>query len=382
MARVLVLGGGFGGLAAATEARRRLPGGHEVVLVAATDRFFVGYAKLWDLVGMRRLEEGTGRLTALDERGIRFVQAQITAIDPARRAAQTSAGRFEADYLVIALGSVPRFAEGTRLADAAYDLYDAAALPAMRSALGALAEGRVVVSVLGLPYICPPAPYEAGFLVEEMLRRRGIRDRAEVVITTPMPATLPMAGDQISGRVARALQDRGIELRTGQPVRAVDTGTRTLSLGDGDTLDYTLLLAVPEAAAPAVVAGSPLAGQDGWIWPDPRTCRTGFDGVYAAGDCTAVENLPRAGVFAEAMGRVAAANIAAQITGGSTERYDGTGYCFLEYPGQRAAALEGHFFADPQPVLSMAEPSAATFARKKSFEAERLQQWLGPAGRA
>lgn len=45
MARILVLGGGFGGLAAAHEARRQLSGDHEVTVVAESDRFFVGYAK-------------------------------------------------------------------------------------------------------------------------------------------------------------------------------------------------------------------------------------------------------------------------------------------------------------------------------------------------
>lgn len=377
MARVLVLGGGFGGLAAAHEARRRLPGGHEIVLIAASDRFFVGYAKLWDLAGMRPLRAGTGSLAALHDHGIRFVHAEITAIDPRHHVVDTTAGRFEGDYLMVALGSAPSFPDHARPGGGnAFNMYDAQALPTMRAALDALAEGRVVVSVLGMPYICPPAPYEAAFLIEERLRNRGVRDRVEVVVTTPMPATLPMAGPGISARVATALADRGIQLRTGQAVSTLGANAATLTLGESETLDYTLLFGVPQATPPAVVAGSPLAGQDGWIWPDKYTCRTQFGGVYAAGDCTAVENLPRAGVFAEAMGRVAGANIAAEITGGQPERYDGTGYCFLEFPERRASALEGQFFADPHPVLRMAEPSAGTFARKQAFEAERLRQWL------
>lgn len=173
MAKVMVLGGGFGGLAAAHELRDRLDNEHEVVLVAEEDRFFVGYAKLWDLVGARPLREGTGRLSALDAHGIRFVRAHIFAIDPARRVVETSADRFDADYLVVALGAAADRQHLAAAESGAHNLYDPGRLPAMRTELEQLTSGRVLVTVLGLPYVCPPAPYETAFLVEQHLRSRG-----------------------------------------------------------------------------------------------------------------------------------------------------------------------------------------------------------------
>ena len=377
MAKVMVLGGGFGGLAAAHELRGRLDSDHEITLVADKDRFFVGYAKLWDLVGTRPLTEGTGRLGALDTQGIRFVQARITAIDPARRAVETSDGSMDADYMIVALGASGDREKLGAAEHGAHDLYDPDRLPAMRSELERLDSGRVIIAVLGMPYVCPPAPYEAAFLVEEHLRRRGVRDRVEVVLATPMPSPLPMAGPDVDELVANGLAEQGIDLRTGLQLAEIDTRARIASFADGTTLDYTLLLGIPRAVPPAVIADSPLAGEDGWIWPDPETGRTAFDGVYAVGDCTAVENLPRAGVFAEGLGRAAGASVAAEIAGGGATPYDGTGYCFLEFNGRRAAALEGRFFAKPKPILRMAEPDIETYARKESFEAERLREWLG-----
>src|SRR3712207_6940642 len=61
MASILILGGGFGGLAAAHELRARLPDNHDVTVVAAADHFYTGFAKLWDLVGTRPLQQGTDR---------------------------------------------------------------------------------------------------------------------------------------------------------------------------------------------------------------------------------------------------------------------------------------------------------------------------------
>ncbi|MHB1928238.1 MAG: NAD(P)/FAD-dependent oxidoreductase [Acidimicrobiales bacterium] len=377
MAKVMVLCGGFGGLAAAHELGSRLDSEHEIILVAADDRFFVGYAKLWDLVGTRSLAGGTGRLGALDAQGIRFVHARITAIDPTRRAVETSAGGFDADYMIVALGAGRDRGKLGTPGHGAHDLYDPDRLPAMRAELEHLDAGRVLIAVLGAPYVCPPAPYEAAFLVEEYLRRRGVRDRVEVVVTTPMPSPLPMAGPDVDELVADGLAGQGIDLRTGLQVAEIDTDTKSASFADGTTLDYRLLLGIPPAVPPTVVADSALAGEDGWIWPDPRTGRTAFEGVYAVGDCTAVENLPRAGVFAEALGLAAATSIAAEISGGTATPYDGAGYCFLEFSGRRAATLEGKFFNKPKPILRMAEPDTETYARKEAFEAERLHAWLG-----
>jgi len=377
MANVIILGGGFGGLSAAHELRQRLGSEHEVTVVAGSDRFFVGYAKLWDLVGTRPLEQGTGRLSALERQGIRFVHADVTAVDPARRAVETSAGPLDGDYMIVALGCAAGRQKLGPAADGAYDLYDPDGLPAMRAELERLQRGRVIVAVLGAPYMCPPAPYETAFLVEEHLRRHGVRENVEVVVSTPMSSPLPMAGREVERIVADGLAGQGIELRTGQEVAEIDTHAKVASFADGASLEYDLLLGVPPAVPPAVISDSPLAGEDGWVWPDPETGRTAFERVYAVGDCTSVENLPKAGVFAEALGRVAAANVAAEIDGAPGARYDGAGYCFLEFNGRRAAALQGEFFAKPKPKLWMAQPDTETFARKQAFEAERLQTWLG-----
>jgi sulfide:quinone oxidoreductase len=183
MARVVVvLGGGFGGLAAVRELRSALPADDEVVLVSASDRFFMGFAKLWDLAGLRALEAGTRPLGALEPGGIRFVHAEVTAIDPASVSASTTAGPLAGDALVVALGTVPSPDHLRLLAGMGrHNLYDADALPAMHAALDGVTSGRVVVAILGGPFKCPPAPYEAALLVDERLRRRGVRDRVAVV---------------------------------------------------------------------------------------------------------------------------------------------------------------------------------------------------------
>jgi sulfide:quinone oxidoreductase len=374
MASILILGGGFGGLAGAHELRARLPDDHEVTVLAADDRFYAGFAKLWDLVGTRPLEQGTASLSTLEQHGIHFVQTRITVIEPSERRVETEAGSFSADFLLVALGAGPGPERFSKLHGPAHNLYDAKELPRMRADLAHLDAGTLALAILGAPYKCPPAPYEAALLLDEHLRGRGVRNAIELVVTTPQPMTLPAAGPEISHFVAEALKDRDIELRTEQRVQAIDVDSHTVSFAGTAQLEYALLLAVPQAVPPQVIVDSPLAGEGGWIQPDRETLLTSFERVYAAGDCTASPP-PKAGIFAEAEARVAARNIAAEIDGGVGDRFDGTGYCFLEFPGQRASALEGHFFAQP-PEVRLAKPDAETFARKQAFETDRLRDWL------
>jgi NADPH-dependent 2,4-dienoyl-CoA reductase/sulfur reductase-like enzyme len=134
MASILILGGGFGGLAAAHQLRARLSDDHDVTVVAANDHFYAGFAKLWDLVGTRPLEQGTVSLSALERYGIRFVQTRITAIDPTERRVETEAGSFSADFLLVALGVDPGPEQLLQLHGPAHDLYDANELPSRPAA--------------------------------------------------------------------------------------------------------------------------------------------------------------------------------------------------------------------------------------------------------
>jgi sulfide:quinone oxidoreductase len=152
MASILILGGGFGGLAAAHELRARLPDNHEVIVVAADDHFYTGFAKLWDLVGTRPLEQGTASLSTLKQHGIHFVQTRVTAIDPSERRVETEAGSFSADFLLVALGAGPAPERFLQLHGPAHDLYDANELPQMRADLAHLDAGTLVVAILGAPY--------------------------------------------------------------------------------------------------------------------------------------------------------------------------------------------------------------------------------------
>lgn len=379
MARVLILGGGFGGLAVATGLRRRLPETHEIVLVDRAERFFIGLRKLWVLVGLEPLEPGMRSRDRLNGQGVRFVQSDIESIDPEARRVWTGAGALDGDHLVVALGAVPAAERVPGLRDHGHNLYDIDAVMRASGRLKAIDGGRIVVAIAGAPYKCPPAPYEAILLIDEMLRKRGARDAIDLVFTTFQPGLLPNVGPEGQRWLGERFSERGIAWHAPRAIERLEPGR--IVYADA-ALECDLALVVPPHRPPTVVAGSPLAGEGGWIAVDRHALATRFPGVYAIGDVTHIPlaggaALPKAGLFAEAEGERVAKAIAAEILDEPEPAgFDGRGYCYMELGSQEATRIDGDFYASGGPRVTLAGASEAHAEEKRRFESQRLARWL------
>src|SRR5512134_930152 len=135
MKRVLILGGGFGGIATARRLKQKLDEKDEVILVDKRDYFMVGFRKTWALVGQSTLEAGQRPLDSLTSLGIRVMRDPVTRIDPSARAAWMGDQRLSADALVVALGAelVPEAIPG--FGQYAYNVYDPQDIPRAAQAL-------------------------------------------------------------------------------------------------------------------------------------------------------------------------------------------------------------------------------------------------------
>jgi sulfide:quinone oxidoreductase len=378
MARALVLGGGFGGIACAVALRDQLPRGDEVVLVDRREDFVMGLRKSWHLLGMSPLAYGTRHLSILATRGIEVVTGEITAIDPSTHSATVDGRALEADALVLALGARAAIEAVPGLAEHGHNAWSREGLEHAQTAIDALRGGRVVVGIFGMPHPCPPAPYELALLLADRFDDRGIE--AQVTVFGPAPITLPIVGAAGCATLDARLEERGIPFLPGHSATRVDAGAVRFD-GQPD-LPYDLLLAVPPHRAPSVLIEAGLAPGDGWVKVDRGTLETGLAGVWAIGDCTAIGlsngmPLPKAGLFAEREGDVVAARIAAIMREREpTATFDGSGACFIEMGGGEASMIRGDFFADP-PAVELTLPSHEQREAKESFEEERLARWFG-----
>lgn len=375
--RVLVLGAGFGGLELATTLSEEFGDDVEVVLIDRSDGFVFGFAKLDVMFGRATAEAVRHSYSDVVKPGVRFVRAEVTAIDPQRRSVETDVGDFDADILVVALGADLHPEATPGLTEHGHEFYTVAGAFALREVLADFAGGDVVVAVTSTPFKCPPAPSETALMMDELLRERGLRDNSTVTLVMPLGSPIPPS-PEASRAVLGAFEQRGIEFLPERLVRELDGERGVAVLADGSELPFDLFLGVPVHRAPAVVTESGLT-VDGWIPVNPHTLETRFPGVYAVGDVTSI-GTPKAGVFAEGQAAVAAERIAASIRRvESAATYDGRGVCYLEFGGGEVGLVDVTFRSGQPPAGNLQGPSAAFAADKADFGASRIERWFGKA---
>lgn len=377
---VLVLGGGIGGVVTANRLRRRLDRRHRVVLVDREEAFALAASYLWVMTGHRTRAQISRPLRGLERRGIDVRIGTIESVDPAARTVVVDGQVLTGDHLVVSLGAqqVPESIDG--LSEHGHTFATLHGAQQLGAQLQRIESGRILVATASPIYRCPAAPYEAALLIDSVLRRRGVRDRVEVVMHAAEPAPMGVAGPQVSEAVTQMLATRAIAYRSGHRITSVEPGLA--GFDDGQDQPFDVLASMPPIAPPAVITASGLAGPSGWIEADRHTLRTEYENVYAIGDNVQItlgigKPLPRAGVFAHAQGKVVADTIAAAIGGRpAPDGFDGHGGCFIEIGDGRAGYGSGDFYADPAPRIKLRTPGRAFHLGKVAFEQVVLRRWL------
>lgn len=374
---VLILGAGFGGLELATRLSETVADEVRVTLLDRNNSFVFGFSKLEVMLGRQTAEEVRLPYREFDKPGVEFRQELVTGIDPASRRVATDACSYEADFLVVAMGADYDLDATPGFGASGWEYYTVDGAARLHDALGEFEGGRVLVSVLGQPFKCPPAPFEAAFLLHEYFTQRGIRDSVELSSVFPMQRPVPVTSE-VAGMFRDALAARGITELPEHRVTSIDPGTRTAQLADGGALAYDLFIGIPIHKAPDPLATSGLA-VDGWVPVDQANLRTQFPGVYAIGDvCTGARTVPKAGIFAESAARVVADDISASIVGGEPPApYEASGACYAEFGDGLVSKVEINFLSGPRPAAQRHDPSRKFAAEKLEFGATRRARWFG-----
>lgn len=379
--RIVILGGGTGGALVANLLARKLRA-REAEIVVVNDSPLHRYQP--GLLYVPFGDEEPGRLARplrglLDGRIDLRIDRVVRLDTEARQVALEGGKDLDYDYLVVATGSV-LFPEGVPgFVQAADHFYSEAAALALRDKLGDFRKGTILVGVGGLPYKCPVAPLEFTFLLDDFLRRRGVREQTTVRYTFPINAvfTIPT----VASLAERMMREKGIEIETFFNLEAIDPVRRVASSLEGAEFPFDIAVFVPPHQGAAFLRGHPIADAQGWVDVDRTTLRARrAEGVWALGDTT---NLPisKAGSTAHFEGQTVAAGIVAAVRGTEPEpdsrhaEYDGHVMCFLESGDRKATLLDFDYNRPPQP----AEPSTLVHYGKLLFN--KAYWHLVPTGR-
>lgn len=317
--RVVIVGGGWGGLAAARELRRLAPE-MEVTLIERNAAFFscpLSNRWLANLLDGRLLQHDYERAAAAY--GYRFIRAEVTAIDRDRREVVTEQGRISYEWLILAVGIRHDygvwFGNDRKAIAETESRFNCAFRPgeqaALKQRLDAFSGGTLIMNVPLMPYRCPPAPYERACLIATLFKARQID--AKIVLLDPNP--MPRGFNRVFSGPYR---DRIVYVPQAT-IRALDPFKRTISTEVEDfRFDDAILMPQQQAGDLAHEAG---LVRNGWAEQEAQGFRARADErIYLIGDMIGrasalFGHYPKSGHMAAAQGRIAAAGIAAQAAG-------------------------------------------------------------------
>ena len=352
MHRIVIIGGGPGGTITSNhlaEALSQEIQQGEVEVTLLTDRPDQVYKPgfLYLVFGAGSPERLRRPVEELVSPHVHVAVERVTGVDTEGRRVLVEGGKSRPyDQLVIASGARLDASATPGLEEAGDWFYDEEAALRLRSKLERLEQGKIVVSVIGVPHMCPVAPLEITFMLDDWLRRRGRREKVELSYTYPINRAHSIP--EVAAWAAPELRDRDVRVETFFNVEEIDGPERVLRSMEGTELPFDLLIAVPEHRSAAFLEDSGLT-VGGWVPTDRNTLAVkGQEGVWALGDTT---DLPvsKAGSVAHYEAATLAANVVARARGQEpVSQYDGKALCFIEAGLERATFIQFSYQQPPR----------------------------------
>ncbi|MDH5539030.1 MAG: NAD(P)/FAD-dependent oxidoreductase [Rhizobacter sp.] len=322
-ARVLVVGGGYGGATAAKYVRLLSGYKIDVVLVEPNDAFISCPISNLVLGGSKLMADITVPYTALGSKhGVTVVKDMVASIDSQKKVAVLASGAsIRYDKLVLSPGidlmwdSVAGLKEANDQGRILHAWKAGSETAALRRQLEAMPDGGVyALAVPEAPYRCPPGPYERACQVASYFSVAKPRSKVLILdanpdVTSKGPLFKKVWAEQYKGMV---------EFRGQHKATAVDARTNTVKFEVQEDVKADVLNVVPRMRAGAIAAQTGLANANN------RWCHVNFldfestavKDIHVLGDSIQVApGMPKSGHMANSQAKVAAAAIVAELNG-------------------------------------------------------------------
>ena len=323
-AKVVVVGGGFGGATAAKYVRLLSQYKIDVVLIEPNASFISCPVSNMVLAGHKQMADITSSYENLGKKhGVTVVQDMVSSIDATKKTVTLARGGSIAyDKLVVSpgidlmLGSI----EGLAAANSSGQIVQAwkagAETVALRKQLEAMPDGGTfAITIPVAPYRCPPGPYERACQIASYFKVAKPKSKILILdgnpdVTSKGPLFKKVWASQYAGMV---------EYRGDHKVTAVDAKTGTIKFEIQDEVKANVINALPNMRAGLIAVQSGLNNMANgrWCGVNYQTFEsTAAKDVHVLGDSIQVAPaMPKSGHMANAQAKVAAAAIVAQLSG-------------------------------------------------------------------
>ncbi len=394
-ARVLILGGSFGGLTTAYELRALLTEKQaEITLISKDPQFTFIPSLPWLAMGSRSLQQLSFDLVApLDRRRVRFLRETVLKIDPRRNVVITGNAEHEFDFLVIATGhrSANEAVAGLGPFDGpGHSLMSPAEAEELRDALARLFTDPAPVVIGAAPGAsCIGPAYEFVFELDHLLRQRRLRHAIPITFVTPEPHLGHMGIGKI-GKLRQfleaKLEERDITYRTSAAI--VRITAEAVEIEASPSVPSALSMIIPPLAGVEAIATSDgVSNPKGFVPVDERYRHPAHDAIYAVGVAVALPpaeetpvpvNFPKTGHMTEQMATIAASDLAARINGGKARTHPLATRCIIDM-GDRAAYMSVDPVRPPRDKIPTVADGRHWLLAKRLFE--RAYLWHARHGR-
>jgi sulfide dehydrogenase [flavocytochrome c] flavoprotein subunit len=318
-ARIVVVGGGFGG-ATCARALKKLEPALGVTLVEPNRTYIACPLSNEVIAGLRDLKQQQFSYDAIARDGVTVAPVTATAVDPAAKAVTLGDGaRLSYDRLVMAPGidldwsALPGYDEAA--AEKMPHAWRAGAQTLLlRRQLEAMEDGGVVViSAPAAPYRCPPAPYERASQIAWYLKAK--KPRSKVLLLDAKDSFSQQRLFQ--GAWSHLYPDtiEWVSLSQGGNVTSVDPTTLTFNT-DFDKHKADVANVIPPQRAAAIARAAGIADRTGWCPVEPIAFESTLQpGIHVLGDAALMGAMPKAAFSASAQAKVCAAAIVTWLAG-------------------------------------------------------------------
>ncbi|MFB6490072.1 MAG: NAD(P)/FAD-dependent oxidoreductase [Thermoproteus sp. AZ2] len=317
--KVVVLGGGVGGVVAAKRLAERTKGRAdvEITLISDVDYYLLPPLLVNIALGDISPSQAQIPLSKFSAKNVKVVKASVTKVDPDNRAVETTAGKFSYDYLIASLGTSFDFASYNLGAGNHNFTLDGALK--LKEALGSFKGGNVVIYTPEPVYRCGVYPFEIAAQLDTIFRKRGIRDKVNITLIHPFKRPIEPLGPEAIKITEEAFAAKGIRYVGGAQPGPVDDKEKVVTAG-GERFKYDLLIVVPPSRLPKPFEGTPLVAQfpnGTWTAINVYTGRSlKYDDVYLPGEHSMPAiGLPTAGVPVHFTAMASANMVAGELLG-------------------------------------------------------------------
>ncbi len=324
MKNIIVVGGGAGGLILANSLDTN------EYNITVFDKSRVHFYQPWYLyVAFKGSKRKIWRnIEELIKPGIKFVNEAIGEINLNERYVLTKSNKkFSYDYLIVATGITPDPYEipGLEILTEKYGNYHSNIENARKvfTNLENFKGGTIVLGQApGMFYKCPPSFLEGIFLIEEYLRKRGLKDKTKLVFISPYERAYP--AENMDKILKPLIEERNIEVHTSFNLESVDPENKILKSMEGESLKYDFPIIAPPFRGPKDIKYYPenIVNEEYYIKADKYTLKIkGFDDAFAIGDVNSIPT-SKTGVTAHLE-----AKVVVDIINGRESKYDGRYNC-------------------------------------------------------